>query len=340
MIKEEIIKLSNGHNLTYDEAKDVMELIMTDRVTPVQTAAFLTALHMKGETIEEITGAAVCMREHAEKLDYSDEALEIVGTGGDASDTFNISTASAIVAAAGGCKVAKHGNRAASSKCGSADVLEALGININHSAEESIVMLDELGFCFLFAQKYHSSMKYVAPVRKEIGIRTVFNVLGPLSNPASAKRQLLGVYDEELVKPMAQVLINLGVTKGMSVHGLDGIDEISACAPTKVCEFTDGRIESYTIRPEDFGFVSCEAGELKGDTPDENAQIIRDIFSGKERGGKYNAVCMNSGAALYIDEKAANLDEGVALAKELIDSGKVREKLDAIIEKSQIKMGS
>ena len=335
LIKEEIIKLSKGHNLTFDEAKSVMELILTDRVTPVQTAAYLTALHIKGETIEEITGSAMCLREHAEKLDYHSESLEIVGTGGDASHTFNISTTAAIVAAAAGCKVAKHGNRAASSKSGSADVLEELGVNINHSAEESIRLLDELGFCFLYAQKYHCAMKYVSPVRKELGIRTIFNVLGPLTNPACAERQILGVYDEELVKPMAQVLINMGVKRGMSVHGLDGTDEISACAPTNICEFRDGRIESYTIRPEDFGYVPCEANELRGGTPQENARLIRDILSGKEKGAKRNAVCLNAGAAIYIDDKAANYAEGVAMAEQLIESGKARERLEALIEKSQ-----
>lgn len=335
MIKEEIIKLSEGHNLTFDEAKSVMELILTDQVTPVQTAAYLTALHIKGETIEEITGSAMCLREHAEKLDYHSDSLEIVGTGGDASHTFNISTTAALIAAAAGCKVAKHGNRASTSKSGSADVLEELGVNINHSAEESIRLLDELGFCFLYAQKYHCSMKYVSPVRKELGIRTIFNVLGPLTNPACAERQILGVYDEELLKPMAQVLINMGVKKGMCAHGLDGTDEISACAPTKICEFTDGRIESYTIQPEDYGYIPCEANELRGGTPEENARIIRDILSGKEKGAKRNAVCMNAGAAIYIDDKASSIAEGVKFAEQLIDSGKARERLDAIIEKSQ-----
>lgn len=334
MIREYIAKLSEGHSLTLDEMKAAMELILDARATPVQIASFLTALHIKGESIEEITGAAMVLREHAETVEGRSDSLDIVGTGGDIGESFCISLSAAIVSAAGGCKVAKHGNRSVTTQCGSADLMEALGVNINCSAKESMEMLDELGFCFLYAHKYHSAMKYVLPVRMEIGIRTIFDVLAPAVNPAFSQKQLLGVYDEELLKPLAQVLINLGVKKGMTVHGLDGTDEISICAPTKICEITDGRIESYTVSPEDFGFVPCDMSEVRVGTPDYNAQAIRDIFSGKEKGAKYNVVSMNAGAALYICGKAKDFREGVVMAREIIDSGKAREKLDQIIEKS------
>lgn len=339
-MKEKIELLAKGHSLTFDEMKSAMNMILEDRSTPVQTAAFLTALHMKGETIEEITGAAISLREHSETLEYKNDSLEIVGTGGDISSSFTISVAAAIVAAAAGCKVAKHGNRAVVSKCGSADILEALGVNINCSAEESIEMLDKEGFCYLYAQKYHSAMKYVLPVRMEIGIRNLFDVLGPLTNPAFAKKHFLGVYDEELLKPMAQVLINLGVKKGMCVHGLDGVDEISVCAPTNVCELTDGRIESYTIKPEDFGYVSCGSCEVKTGNTEESAGMIRDVFSGKVTGANKNAVSMNAGAAIYIDGKAKTIAEGVAIASSLIESGKAMEQLDRIIEISHQTSGA
>lgn len=334
MIKEYIGKLSEGHSLTFDEAGEAMKMILEDRVTPVQTAAFLTALHIKGESIEEITAAAMVLRENAEKLDCTTETLDIVGTGGDVGESFAISLSSSIVAAAGGCAVAKHGNRSVVTRCGSADLMEALGVNINCSGKESMMMLDKLGFCFLYAHKYHSAMKYVLPVRMEIGIRNIFDVLGPLANPAFSVKQLLGVYDEELLKPLAQVLINLGVKRGMAVHGLDGTDEISICAPTRICEITDGRIETYTVTPEDFGFATCHTSEVRTGSPEYNARAIRDIFSGKEKGAKYSVVCINAGAALYICSKAASFEEGVAMARQIIDSGKAREKLDRIIEMS------
>lgn len=333
-MKEKIEKLAKGHSLTFDEAKSAMQMILENRVSHAQAAAYLTALHIKGESIEEITGSILSVKEHAETIDYRHESLELVSTGWDMSNSFTISIGAAIVAAAGDCKVARYGNRSPISKCGLADVIEALGININCSSEESINMLDKLGFCFLYAPKYHSSMKYMVPVRVEIGIRTIFDILGPLANPIFSDIQLVGVYDDEFLKPMAQVLINIGVKRGMSVHGLDGVDEISASAPTKVCELTDGRIKSYTIKPEDFGFVSCSANELRPNGPKECARLIREVFCGKEKGGRYNAVCMNGGAALYLQDKAGSLAEGVALAKDIIDSGKAFRKLDEIVEMS------
>ena len=273
------------------------------------------------------------MRDNATKVDTGMDIFEIVGTGGDNAQSFNISTTSALVAAAGGMKVAKHGNRAASSLCGTADCLEALGVNIQQSPDRCIELLNEAGMCFFFAQKYHTSMKYVGPIRKELGFRTVFNILGPLTNPGSPKMQLLGVYDEYLVEPLAQVLINLGVKRGMVVYGKDRLDEISMSAPTAVCEFKDGWFRSYTIAPEDFGFERCTKEDLKGGTPEENAKITRDILGGA-KGHKRNAVLMNAGAALYIGGKAETLKDGIALAAEIIDSGKALETLDKLIEVS------
>ena len=271
------------------------------------------------------------MRDHAVKVDTGTEILEIVGTGGDGAHSFNISTTSALVAAAGGVKVGKHGNRAASSQCGTADCLEALGVNINQSPARCRELLEEAGMCFFFAQKYHTSMKYVGAIRKELGFRTVFNILGPLTNPGGPTMQLLGVYDEYLVEPLAQVLINLGVRRGMVVYGQDKLDEISMSAPTTVCEFRDGWFKSYTIAPEDFGFARCTKADLVGGTPAENAAITRAILSGGETGPKRNAVLMNAGAALYIGGKAETLKAGVALAAEIIDSGKALETLEKLI---------
>lgn len=261
------------------------------------------------------------------------ELFEIVGTGGDGAHSFNISTTSALVAAAGGMKVAKHGNRAASSKCGTADCLEALGVNIDQDPQKCVELLDKVGMCFFFAQKYHTSMKYVGAIRKELGFRTVFNILGPLTNPGSPKMQLLGVYDEYLAEPLTQVLINLGVKRGMVVYGQDKLDEISMSAPTTICEFKDGWYKKYVICPEDFGFTRCTKKDLEGGTPEENAKITRDILNG-EKGHKRNAVLMNAGAALYIGSKADSMKDGIALAAELIDSGKAVETLDKFIELS------
>ena len=336
MIKEAIVKIVNKEDLTYDEAYTVMNEIMSGETTPTQNAAFLAALSTKSakaETTDEIAGCAAAMRDNATKVDTGMDIFEIVGTGGDNAQSFNISTTSALVAAAGGMKVAKHGNRAASSLCGTADCLEALGVNIQQSPDRCIELLKEVGMCFFFAQKYHTSMKYVGPIRKELGFRTVFNILGPLTNPGSPKMQLLGVYDEYLVEPLAQVLINLGVKRGMVVYGKDRLDDISMSAPTAVCEFKDGWFRSYTIAPEDFGFERCTKDDLKGGTPEENAKITREILGGA-KGHKRNAVLMNAGAALYIGGKAETLKDGIALAAEIIDSGKALETLDKLIKVS------
>ena len=336
MIKEAIVKIVNKEDLSYDEAYTVMNEIMSGNTTPTQNAAFLAALSTKSakaETIDEIAGCAAAMRDNATKVDTGMDIFEIVGTGGDNAHSFNISTTSALVAAAGGMKVAKHGNRAASSLCGTADCLEALGVNIQQSPKRCVELLNEAGMCFFFAQKYHSSMKYVGAIRKELGFRTVFNILGPLTNPGSPKMQLLGVYDEYLVEPLAQVLINLGVKRGMVVYGKDKLDEISLSAPTAVCEFKDGWFKTYTIVPEDFGFERCTKDDLRGGTPEENAKITREILGGA-KGHKRNAVLMNAGAALYIGGKAESLKDGVALAAEIIDSGKALEVLDKMIEVS------
>lgn len=336
MIKEAIVKIVNKEDLTYDEAYTVMNEIMSGNTTPTQNAAFLAALSTKSakaETTDEIAGCAAAMRDNATKVDTGMDIFEIVGTGGDNAHSFNISTTSALVAAAGGMKVAKHGNRAASSLCGTADCLEALGVNIQQSPSRCVELLKEVGMCFFFAQKYHTSMKYVGPIRKELGFRTVFNILGPLTNPGSPKMQLLGVYDEYLVEPLAQVLISLGVKRGMVVYGKDKLDEISMSAPTAVCEFKDGWFKSYTVAPEDFGFERCTKDDLKGGTPEENAKITREILGGA-KGHKRNAVLMNAGAALYIGGKAETLKDGIALAAEIIDSGKALETLDKLIKVS------
>ncbi len=333
MIKEAIIKIVNKGDLTYDEAYTVMNEIMSGETTPTQNAAFLAALSTKSaraETTDEIAGCAAAMRDNAVRVDTGMELFEIVGTGGDNAHSFNISTTSALVAAAGGLKVAKHGNRAASSQCGTADCLEALGVNIQQSPEQCIKLLNEVGMCFFFAQKYHTSMKYVGGIRRELGFRTVFNILGPLTNPGSPVMQLLGVYDEYLVEPLAQVLINLGVRRGMVVYGQDKLDEISLSAPTTVCEFRDGWFRSYVIRPEDFGLARCQKEDLAGGTPEENARITLSILNG-EKGHRRNAVLMNAGAALYVGGKAGSMEEGIELAAEMIDSGRAYETLQKMI---------
>ena len=334
MIKETIIKLSKKQDLAYAEAEAVMDEIMSGQATPVQMSAYLTALALKGETIDEITASAAGMRAHCIKLLHNLDVLEIVGTGGDGSNSFNISTTSSLVIAAGGVPVAKHGNRAASSKSGAADVLEALGVKITLTPERSAEILKKINICFLFAQNYHIAMKYVAPIRKELGIRTVFNILGPLSNPAGANMELMGVYDQSLVEPLAQVMANLGVNRGMVVYGQDSLDEISMCAPTSVCEIRDGKFTSYEITPEQFGYERCEKGALTGGTPAENAEITKAILKGEEKGPKRQAVCLNAGAALYIAGKAASIEEGVKLAEFLIDSGAALKKLEEFVEET------
>ena len=334
MIKEAIIKLSKKQDLAYAEAEAVMDEIMSGQATPVQMSAYLTALALKGETIDEITASAAGMRAHCIKLLHNLDVLEIVGTGGDGSNSFNISTTSSLVIAAGGVPVAKHGNRAASSKSGAADVLEALGVKITLTPERSAEILKKINICFLFAQNYHIAMKYVAPIRKELGIRTVFNILGPLSNPAGANMELMGVYDQSLVEPLAQVMANLGVNRGMVVYGQDSLDEISMCAPTSVCEIRDGKFTSHEITPEQFGYERCEKGALTGGTPAENAEITKAILKGEEKGPKRQAVCLNAGAALYIAGKAASIEEGVKLAESLIDSGAALKKLGEFVEET------
>ena len=334
MIKEAIIKLSKKQDLVYAEAEAVMDEIMSGQATPVQMSAYLTALALKGETIDEITASAAGMRAHCIKLLHNLDVLEIVGTGGDGSNSFNISTTSSLVIAAGGVPVAKHGNRAASSKSGAADVLEALGVKITLTPERSAEILKKINICFLFAQNYHIAMKYVAPIRKELGIRTVFNILGPLSNPAGANMELMGVYDQSLVEPLAQVMANLGVNRGMVVYGQDSLDEISMCAPTSVCEIRDGKFTSYEITPEQFGYERCEKGALTGGTPAENAEITKAILKGEEKGPKRQAVCLNAGAALYIAGKAASIEEGVKLAESLINSGAALKKLEEFVEET------
>ena len=342
MIKEAIVKIVSKGDLTYDEAYTVMNEIMSGQTTPTQNAAFLAALSTKSaraETIDEIAGCAAAMRAHATKVETGMELFEIVGTGGDNAHSFNISTTSALVAAAGGVKVAKHGNRAASSQCGTADCLEALGVNIQQSPEKCVELLREVGMCFFFAQKYHTSMKYVGAIRKELGFRTVFNILGPLTNPGTPSMQLLGVYDDYLVQPLAQVLISLGVRRGMVVYGQDKLDEISLSAPTTGCEIKDGWFKSRVITPEEFGFARCAREDLKGGTPAENAAITRAVLSG-EQGHKRNAVLLNAGAALYIAGKADTMADGVALAGELIDSGAATRTLEKLIVVSNREVGA
>ena len=336
MIKEAIIKIVNKEDLSFDEAYTVMNEIMNGETTPTQNAAFLAALSTKSakaETTGEIAGCAKAMREHAIPVDTDFDLFEIVGTGGDNAGSFNISTTSAIVAAAGGMKVSKHGNRAASSKCGTADCLEALGVNIDEDPDKCRQLLEKVGICFFFAQKYHTSMKYVGAVRKELGFRTVFNILGPLTNPAHPKRQLLGVYDEYLIEPLAKVLVELGVKRGMVVYGMDKLDEISLSAPTKVCEIKDGTLYTYEIKPEDFGLSRCKIEDLAGGDTKENAAITLAILNG-ERGAKRDAVLLNAGAALYIGEKAKSIQEGINLAARFIDSKKALKVLEDFIKVS------
>ena len=336
MIKEAIIKIVNKEDLSFDEAYAVMNEIMNGETTPTQNAAFLAALSTKSakaETTGEIAGCAKAMREHATPVDTDFDLFEIVGTGGDNAGSFNISTTSAIVAAAGGMKVSKHGNRAASSKCGTADCLEALGVNIDEDPDKCRELLEKVGICFFFAQKYHNSMKYVGAIRKELGFRTVFNILGPLTNPAHPKRQLLGVYDEYLIEPLAKVLMELGVKRGMVVYGMDKLDEISLSAPTKVCEIKDGSLHTYEIKPEDFGLSRCKKEDLAGGDPKENAAITLSILKG-EKGAKRDAVLLNAGAALYIGEKAKSMQEGINLAARLIDSKKALKVLEDFVKVS------
>ncbi len=337
MIKEAIVKIVNKQDLTYDEAYQVMSEIMSGETTPTQNAAFLAALSTKStksETIDEITGCAAAMRDAAIKIENDMDLLEIVGTGGDNAHSFNVSTTAAMVIAASGIKVAKHGNRAASSLCGTADCLEAMGVNIDLEPEKCLSLLDSINLCFIFCQKYHISAKYVGSIRKELGFRTVFNILGPLTNPANPKRHLLGVYDPSLVFPVAQVLMKLGSKRGMVVYGNDKLDEISLSAPTTVCEYKEGWLKTYEITPEQFGFERCNKEDLLGGTPEENVAITRGILSGEIQGHKRNTVLLNAGAAIYIGGKADSMEEGIKLAADLIDTGKALEVIDKFIIES------
>jgi anthranilate phosphoribosyltransferase len=334
MIKEAIVLAANRKNLDYAMAEAVMDEIMGGHASDIQMAAYLAAMAVKGETIEEITASAAGMRKHCIRILHDMDALEIVGTGGDRSNSFNISTTSSLVISAAGIPVAKHGNRAASSKSGAADVLEALGVDITVSPERSLHLLKTIGLCFLFAQNYHLSMKYVAPVRKELGIRTIFNILGPLVNPAGANMELLGVYDQDLTEPMARVLANLGVKSALVVFGQDGLDEISMSAPTSVCEVRNGEFKSYVIEPEQFGFTRCKKEDLIGGTPAENAAISRAILSG-EKGPKRDAVLLNSAAAIHIAKPEYSIADAINIAKETIDSGKAMKQLEQFISLSK-----
>ncbi|WP_296848468.1 anthranilate phosphoribosyltransferase [uncultured Methanobrevibacter sp.] len=331
MIRQAIFKVSKKEDLTYDEAYRTMDEIMSGAASEVQMSSYLTAMAMKGETIDEITASAEAMRNHCIRLLNDVDALEIVGTGGDGSNTFNISTTSSIVISAAGVPVAKHGNRSASSKCGAADVLEELGVNIQIEPDKSLQCLKENNICFLFAQNYHIAMRYVASVRRELGIRTIFNILGPLTNPAGATMQVLGVYDKELVEPLAKVLNNLGVKSALSVYGIDGMDEISVSDKTCVCEIKDGEIKSYEIDPSDFGFEKCSIEDLVGGNPKENARITLDILKG-QKGPKRNAVVLNSAAGLYVAGAAESIGDGVKIAEDMIDSGKALQQLENFIE--------
>ena len=337
MIKEAIEKIVDKQDLSYDEAYTVMNEIMSGETSATQNAAFLAALSTKStraETIEEITGCAAAMREHAIPVETGMETLEIVGTGGDRSNSFNISTTSMFVLAAGGVKVTKHGNRAASSASGAADCLEALGVNIDQSPEDCARLLRDVGACFIFAQKYHTSMKYVGAIRRELGFRTVFNILGPITNPARPARMLVGVYDPFLVEPLAKVMARLGVKRGMVVHGLDGLDELSISAPTSVCEFTDGWYRSYTVAPEDFNLTRGTKADVIGGTAEDNARITREVLGGGVKGPRRDIVLLNAGAGLYVGGKAESIAAGVQLAAELIDSGAAAKALEAMARES------
>lgn len=329
MIVEAIHELMNGNNLSFEMAETVMDEIMNGEATNAQMASYLTALRIKGETTQEITACAKVMRKHCTKLTPNRDVMDIVGTGGDEANTFNISTVASFVVAAADIPVAKHGNRSVSSKCGSADLLEALGVKIDLDAAQNKKVLDTLNICFMFAPTYHASMKYAAPVRKEIKARTIFNILGPLANPAGANLQLLGVYDENLVEPLAKVLANLGVKRAMAVHGRDGLDEISLCVPSTVCEVKDGRCNTFTFDPQQFGFELCTPADLVGGAPAENAQIALEILDGK-KGFKRNVVLLNAAACLSMASNLT-LQECVQYAADLIDSGKAKQKLNDFV---------
>ena len=336
MIKEAIEKVVSKEDLTYDEAYAVMNEIMSGKTSQVQNAAYLAALSTKStraETIAEISGSAAAMRDHATPVVHDMDVLDIVGTGGDHAGSINISTTAAFVLAAAGVKVAKHGNRAASSKSGAADCLEALGVNLDKPPAKCVELLKDIGICFMFAQKYHASMKYVGGIRRELGIRTVFNILGPLTNPARPTRMLLGVYDPCLLTPIAQVMTDLGVKRGMVIYGEDCLDELSMSAPTSVCEFKDGWFKTYRVKPEDFGFTRCQKSDIRGGTPEENAATCRATLSGAT-GPKTDIVLLNAGAALYVADKANSIADGIRLARDTIASGAALVKVNEFARRS------
>jgi len=331
-IREAIDKMVNHTDLSEAETIEVMNQIMTGEATPLQVAAFLTALRMKGETIAEITGAARVMREKAHRVDVgSKTVLDTCGTGGDQKGTFNISTTSAFVVAGAGVPVAKHGNRSVSSQSGSADVLGALGVRVDAPKERVEQCIAKIGIGFLFAPLLHEAMKYAVQPRRDIGIRTIFNLLGPLTNPAMASYQLIGIYSGELVAVIAHVLKNLGSARAMVVHGLEGLDEISLCGPTKVAELRDGKVTEYILEPEQMGFARCRLEELHGGNAEESAVIVKSVLQG-DQGSPRNVVLLNSGAALYVSGSAATLQDGIRLGAESIDSGRARQKLDQLVE--------
>lgn len=314
-------KILDGKDLEFDEVQEVIRQITEGKATNAQIASFLTALRFKGETVQEITAAATVMQDKCITINTdTPEAIDIVGTGGDCAGTFNISTAAAFIAAGAGCKVAKHGNRSASSKTGAADLLEAFGVDINLPPDKSLDIFKKTGICFLYAPDYHPCMQYVSPVRQEIGIRTLFNILGPLINPAKTKIQMIGVYDRNLTEPVAKVLKNLGISRGMTVHGADGLDEATITDKTFISEIKDNKIISYEISPEDFGLKRAVLKDIQGGNTEENAAIIADIFSGKEKGAKYDIAALNAALLIYLTGNSKDIKEGIERAKAAIDS--------------------
>ena len=334
-IQNALLKAADGYDLSLEETRGVMDTIMSGQATDAQIASFITAMRMKGETVEEITACALVLRDKCQRLEPQQDVLDIVGTGGDRANTFNISTTSAFVIASAGVPVAKHGNRSVSSKCGAADCLEALGARLDVPRQRSEAILQELGFCFLFAPLYHSSMKYAGPVRKQLGLRTLFNIIGPLTNPAGATMQLLGVYDENLVEPMAKVLANLGVKRAMVVHGHDGLDEATLTTSSTLCELIDGRMNSFFLDPAQLGLKRCHKEDLVGGSPAENAQLTLDILSGRDRGPKRDAVLLNSALCIYLGKGQKVLRDCLAEAADIIDSGKALAKLQRFVELTQ-----
>ena len=334
MIQEALYKVTHNQDLSYDLAKATMNQIMSGEIEAVPMAGFLCALAAKGATVEEVTAFATVMREKAGSVPHEGTVLEIVGTGGDEANTFNISTTASFIIAAAGVPVAKHGNRSVSSKCGAADLIEALGGKLELDGAQNEVVLNKVNMCFMFAPVYHQAMKYAGHVRKALGVRTVFNILGPLANPAGATVELMGVYDKSLVEPLAQVLSNLGVKRGAVVHGFDGLDEITATDKSYICEIHNGTFKSYEFDPKDYGFDYVPKEELVGGDATVNADITRRILSG-EQSGKRTAVLLNAGMAIYLGKDDITLEEGIRIAKDMIDSGKALATLEKFVRTTQ-----